>query len=78
VKQIDVGEYEEKIREKQNIQYTRQRTNSPTTQGKSQDPPQTKSYGWHTSSSELKRVVNKIRGFSMQKTILPFKTSIGH
>jgi hypothetical protein len=32
VKQSDLGEYEENIREKQNIQYTRQSTNSPSNQ----------------------------------------------
>jgi hypothetical protein len=32
VKQSDLGEYEEKAREKQNIQYTRQSTNSPSNQ----------------------------------------------
>jgi hypothetical protein len=30
VKQSDLGEYEENAREKQNIQYTRQNTNSPS------------------------------------------------
>jgi hypothetical protein len=69
--QSDLGEYEENTRERQNIQYTRQSTNSPSNQGKSQAPPQTKPYGWQTSSFELKRVVTKTRGFSMQKTILP-------
>jgi hypothetical protein len=71
VKQSDLGEYGENVRERQNIQYTRQSTNSPANQGKSQPPPQTKSYGWQISSFELKRVVTKIRGFSIQKTILP-------
>jgi hypothetical protein len=32
VKQNDLGEYEENTREKQNIQYTRQSTNSPSNQ----------------------------------------------
>jgi hypothetical protein len=32
VKQSDLGEYEEKAREKQNIQYTRQSTNPPSNQ----------------------------------------------
>jgi hypothetical protein len=32
VKQSDLGEYEEKAREKQNIQYTCQSTNSPSNQ----------------------------------------------
>jgi hypothetical protein len=32
VKQSDLGEYEENAREKQNIQYTRQDTNSPSNQ----------------------------------------------
>jgi hypothetical protein len=32
VKQSDFGEYEENTREKQNIQYTRQSTNSPSNQ----------------------------------------------
>jgi hypothetical protein len=59
VKQSDLCEYEENAREKQNIQYTRQSTNSPSNQGKSQALPQTKPYGWQTSSSELKRVVTK-------------------
>jgi hypothetical protein len=63
VKQSDLGEYEENTRGKQNIQYTRQGTNSPSNQVKSQAPPQTKPYGWQTSSSELKRVVTKTQGF---------------
>jgi hypothetical protein len=63
VNQSDLGEYEENAREKQNIQYTHQSTNSLSNQGKSQAPPQTKSYGWQTSGSELKRVVTKTRGF---------------
>jgi hypothetical protein len=73
VKQRDLGEYEENVREKQNIQYTRQSTNSPSNEGKSQASPQTKSYGWQISSSEFKRVLTKTRGFSMQKIILPLK-----
>jgi hypothetical protein len=32
VKQSDLGEYEENAREKQNIQYTRKSTNSPSNQ----------------------------------------------
>jgi hypothetical protein len=32
VKQNDLGEYEENVREKQNIQYVRQSTNSPSNQ----------------------------------------------
>jgi hypothetical protein len=32
VKQSDLGEYEENERERQNIQYTRQSTNSPSNQ----------------------------------------------
>jgi hypothetical protein len=32
VKQSDLGEHEENAREKQNIQYTRQSTNSPSNQ----------------------------------------------
>jgi hypothetical protein len=32
VKQNDLGEYEENVKEKQNIQYTRQNTNSPSNQ----------------------------------------------
>jgi hypothetical protein len=32
VKQSDLGEYEENVREKQNIQYTCQSTNSPSNQ----------------------------------------------
>jgi hypothetical protein len=71
VKQSDLGEYEENAREKQSIQYTRQSTNSPSNQDKSQAPPQTKPYGWQTSSSELERIVTKTRDFSMQKIILP-------
>jgi hypothetical protein len=80
VKQGDLGEYEENAREKQIIQYTRQ---------KHQLPPQTKPYGWQTPHFKLKRVVTKTRSFSMQKAILPLKprrntpsvnlkTSIGH
>jgi hypothetical protein len=51
-------------REKQNIQVY---------MAKASTPPQIKPYGWQTSSSELKRVVTKPRGFSMQKSILPLK-----
>jgi hypothetical protein len=32
VKQSDLGEYKKNVREKQNIQYTRQNTNSPSNQ----------------------------------------------
>jgi hypothetical protein len=71
VKHSDLGEYEENARVKQNIQYTRQSINSSSNQGKLQASPQTKSYGWQTSSFEFKRVVTKTRGFSMQKIILP-------
>jgi hypothetical protein len=71
VKPSDLGEYEENAREKQNIQYTRQGTNSPSNQGKSQAPPQTKPYEWQTPSFKLKRVARRAQGFSMQKTILP-------
>jgi hypothetical protein len=45
----------------------------PQTKANHKLPPQTKPYGWQTSSSELKMVVTKIRGFSMQKTILLLK-----
>jgi hypothetical protein len=62
VKQSDLGEYEENVREKQTIHVYKSK--APT-------PPQIKPYGWQTSSSELKRVVTKPRGFSMQKSILP-------
>jgi hypothetical protein len=71
VKPSDLGEYEANAMEKQNIQYTRQSTNSPSNQGKSQAPPQTKQCGWQTPSFKLKRVARKTQGFSMQKTILP-------
>jgi hypothetical protein len=40
VKPSDLGEYEANAMEKQNIQYTRQSTNSPSNQGKSQAPNQ--------------------------------------
>jgi hypothetical protein len=44
MKQSDLGEYEENVREKQNIQYTRQSTNSPSNQAiwmaKTNFPPQ--------------------------------------
>jgi hypothetical protein len=59
VKQSDLGEYEENAREKQNIQYTHQSTNSSLNQGKSQAPPQTKPYGWQPPSFKLKRVARK-------------------
>jgi hypothetical protein len=43
MKQSDLGEYEENVREKQNIQYTCQSTNSPSNQAiwmaKNQFPP---------------------------------------
>jgi hypothetical protein len=51
-----------------------QSTNSPSNQGKSHAPPQTKSYGWQTLSSELKRVVIKTQGFSMTKDNTPAKS----
>jgi hypothetical protein len=80
VKQSDLGEYDENVIEKQNIQVykvkhklplkSRQNTSFPSNQGKPQTPPQIKPYGWQPSSSELKRVVTKTRDFSMQKTIL--------
>jgi hypothetical protein len=53
------------------MQYTHQSINSPSNQGKSQAPPQTKQCGWQTPSFKLKRVARKAQGFSMQKTILP-------
>jgi hypothetical protein len=61
VKQSDLGEYKENVREKQTIHVYKSK--APTS-------PQIKSYGWQTSSSELKRVAEKAQGFSMQKTIL--------
>jgi hypothetical protein len=45
VKPSDLCEYEANAIEKQNIQYARQITNSPSNQGKSQAPPQTKPHG---------------------------------
>jgi hypothetical protein len=57
VKQSDLGEYGENAREGQNIQYTRQSTNSPSNQGKSQAPPQTKA--------------NQIKRQTQQKTPTP-------
>jgi hypothetical protein len=39
VKLSDLGEHEENARGKQNIQYTRKHTSSPSNQGKSQAPP---------------------------------------
>jgi hypothetical protein len=42
MKQGDLGEYEENVREKQNRQYTGKNTNPP---------PQTKPYGWQTPIS---------------------------
>jgi hypothetical protein len=47
VKQSDLGEYEQNVREKQNIQ-----EKAPT-------PPQTKSYRWQTLSFQLKRAATK-------------------
>jgi hypothetical protein len=62
---------------KRKAKYTiyKKSTSSPSNQGKSQPPlpPQTKPYGWQPLSSELKRVVSKTWGFSMQKIILPLK-----
>jgi hypothetical protein len=42
VKQSDIAEYKENAGEKQNMQYTRKKT---------QTPPQTKPYGWQTPIS---------------------------
>jgi hypothetical protein len=64
VKQHDLGEYEENTRENQDIQVYK---------SKAPIPPQIKPYGWQSSSFELKRIVTKPRGFSMQKSILPLK-----
>jgi hypothetical protein len=64
VKQHDLGEYEEDAREKQNIQYTWQ---------KYQLPLKPSHMDGTTPISQLKRVVIKPRGFSMQKSILPLK-----
>jgi hypothetical protein len=64
VKQSDLGEYEENTREKQNIQYTRQ---------KHQLPLKPSHMNGKHKFSKLKRVVTKPWGFSMQKSILPLK-----
>jgi hypothetical protein len=40
--------------------------------------PQTKSYGWQTSSSELKMAATKTQGFSMTKDNTPPKTKANH
>jgi hypothetical protein len=62
VKQSDLGEYEENVREKQNIQYTHQNTNFPSNQGKSRAPPQTKLYGWQTPISLANQQIVKNQG----------------
>jgi hypothetical protein len=53
VKQHDLGEYEENVREKQNIQYIRQKT--PTS-------PQIKPYGWQTPISPANQQTEKNQG----------------
>jgi hypothetical protein len=61
VKQSDLGEYEENAREKQNIQYTRQSTDSPSNQAI-----------WMANTNfQLKRVATKTQGFSMTKDNTP-------
>jgi hypothetical protein len=61
-----------KMKEKSKIYNIQDKTSTPPqTKTNHKLPPQTKPYGWQTSSSELKRVVAKIRGFLMQKIILP-------
>jgi hypothetical protein len=59
VKQSDLGEYEENVREKKNIK------------GKNTSSPSNQVIWIATLSFNLKRVVSKTRGFSMQKTIPP-------
>jgi hypothetical protein len=64
VKPSDLGEYEENAREKQNIQYTRQRTNSPSTQAI-----------WMANTNfQLKRAATKTQHFSMTKDNTPPQT----
>jgi hypothetical protein len=67
VKQSDLGMKE--MQEKQNIQYTGKNTSSPSNQGKSQAPPQTKvnhklplkpSHGDGNTKFQLKRVARKV------------------
>jgi hypothetical protein len=58
VRQSDLGEYEENKRIKDtNIQD--KTSTPPQPKANHKPPPQTKSYGWQTSSSELKRVITK-------------------
>jgi hypothetical protein len=60
VKQSVLREYEENIRETQNIQYTRQITNSPSNQAI-----------WMTNINfQLKRAATKLKVSQGQKTIL--------
>jgi hypothetical protein len=70
VKQHDLGEYEENTREKQNIQYTRQ---------KHQLPPQTKPYGWQTPIS-LPQISKsrRIKGFGENLSQLSLVVYIPH
>jgi hypothetical protein len=61
VKQSDLSEYEEIARETQNIQYTRQSTNSPSNQAI-----------WIANTNfQLKRAATKSQGFSMTKDNTP-------
>jgi hypothetical protein len=66
VKQGDLGGY---ASEKQNIQVYK--VKAPT-------PPQTKSYGWQTTISQLKRAATKTQGFSMIKGNTPLETKANH
>jgi hypothetical protein len=61
VKQSDLGEYEGNAREKQNIQYTGKSTSSPSNQGKSQAPPQTKPWRWQHQVSTQEGSKKSIR-----------------
>jgi hypothetical protein len=71
VKQSDLGEYEEDAIEKSKYTIYMIKHQLPSNQGKSQAPPQTKSYGWQRPIFKLKRVARKAQDFSMQKTIPP-------
>jgi hypothetical protein len=71
VKQSDLGEYEENVREKQNIQYTKQKT--PT-------PPQTKPYGWQTPIPPSPQISKsrRIKGFGENVGQLSLGVYVSH
>jgi hypothetical protein len=68
MKQSDLGEYEENARETQNIQYTRQSTNSLSNQ-----------VIWMANTNfHLKRPATKTQGFSMTKDNTPREAKANH